>query len=64
MSGTSTSRRPSTQATIDPNAPLNAEQIEAARTVEVFDKDGKKTTFGELINDKRIVVIFIRHFCR
>ena len=52
-------RRPS----VDPDAPLTADQLEAASSVEIFDQDGKKSTFGELIQGKRTVAVFIRHFC-
>ena len=47
---------------ITESIPTN-EQLAQAATAEVLDKDGNKYTFGELTNGKRVVVVFIRHFC-
>jgi len=41
----------------------SVDQLAEAYKVEVFDKDGSKHTFGDLVKDKKVVVIFIRHFC-
>lgn len=47
----------------DANAPLIDSQLSSLRSAELFDKDGAKTTFGELTGGKNIAVVFIRHFC-
>ncbi len=39
------------------------EQIEEARKVTVFDKEGQSHTFGDLISGKKVAVIFVRHWC-
>nr|XP_031858354.1 uncharacterized protein CI109_006230 [Kwoniella shandongensis]KAA5525426.1 hypothetical protein CI109_006230 [Kwoniella shandongensis] len=41
------------------------EELEEAYKAEIFDEDGAKTTFGELVregNNGRVLVVFIRHF--
>lgn len=42
---------------------LTPQQLESISDAEVFDQDGKKYTWGELTGGKRVVVVFIRHFC-
>jgi len=38
-------------------------QLQESYKVQVLDKDGGKHTFGDLVKDKKVAVIFIRHFC-
>jgi len=42
---------------------LSTNDLQAASTSELFDLEGKKTTFGDLTHGKRVVVVFVRHFC-
>lgn len=42
---------------------LSTETLHAAQKIELQDKDGSTTTFGDLTAGKKVVVIFIRHFC-
>nr|XP_019013418.1 uncharacterized protein I206_01484 [Kwoniella pini CBS 10737]OCF52199.1 hypothetical protein I206_01484 [Kwoniella pini CBS 10737] len=47
---------------MNPNQPLTSEEINQAYKVELFDQDGKKIILKELIKDKKVILIFIRHF--
>jgi hypothetical protein len=73
MSSESTSN----DATFDPRALPTAQQIAKARSLDVFDSDGSKVRFGDLIDrstnppdnaagtttdTRKLVVVFIRHF--
>ncbi|CAI6332229.1 unnamed protein product [Periconia digitata] len=42
--------------------PLSFNELADARKIEVYGIDGKSLTLGELINGKRSVLIFTRHF--
>jgi len=53
---------PSSKAKMDPNAPLTPAQLEAARKAQILDKDGKKHSFGEVIEGRRVAVVFVRHW--
>ncbi|RXK38365.1 hypothetical protein M231_04407 [Tremella mesenterica] len=52
----------------DPSHSIGADVLpspvtwDKVRQSEVFDKEGNKIIFGDLVKDKRMVVIFIRHF--
>jgi hypothetical protein len=49
---------------IDARAPVTPEEMSQALAVEVFDREGKTTTLGELVKGKRTALVFIRHFCK
>ena len=42
---------------------LTADELKEASRIEVYDHAGTKTTLGDLIEGKRTVLIFTRHFC-
>ncbi|WVR05083.1 hypothetical protein IAU60_002095 [Kwoniella sp. DSM 27419] len=42
--------------------PPTPEEIQRAFQEEIVDKDGNKLTLGQLVKDKRVVLVFIRHF--
>ncbi|OAL51493.1 hypothetical protein IQ07DRAFT_620291 [Pyrenochaeta sp. DS3sAY3a] len=44
------------------NVPLTSEELAAALEVDVFDREGKTIPLGQLLHDKRTVLIFPRHF--
>ena len=43
--------------------PPSKDELEQALSAELLDKDGKQLTFGDLVRCRRVVVIFVRHFC-
>lgn len=43
---------------------LTPTQLEVLLTAEVFDEAGKTSKLGDIISGKRVVLIFIRHFCK
>ncbi|WWC61221.1 uncharacterized protein I303_103801 [Kwoniella dejecticola CBS 10117] len=47
---------------MDSKRPLTPEEIHQALAVEILDQDGTKTTLGDLIKGKKVILIFIRHF--
>jgi hypothetical protein len=57
---------PALSAPAQPNATttLTRDELAPALQIDVFDRDGKATTLGQLIHGKRTVLIFIRHFCK
>jgi hypothetical protein len=42
---------------------LTPAQLEIVANAEIFDEAGKSLILGDLITDKRVVLVFIRHFC-
>jgi hypothetical protein len=42
---------------------LTREHLLAVSSAELFDQDGKKISFEELTKGRRMILIFIRHFC-
>ena len=44
-------------------APLTVDELRQAVEVEVYDHAGTKIPLGDLIDGKRSVLIFTRHFC-
>lgn len=40
------------------------ETLSKAGSGELYDKEGNKTTFSEITKDHRVLIIFIRHFCK
>jgi hypothetical protein len=47
----------------DSDALLTPQELQSVSNAELFDQDGRKITFGDLTRGKRIVLVFIRHFC-
>lgn len=49
----------------EPNAAssLTPEILASIQDAEVFDQDGQRHAWRELTGGKRVVVVFIRHFC-
>jgi hypothetical protein len=47
----------------DDRAPLTSDELKKASQIEVYDHAGTKTALGDLIDGKRTVLIFTRHFC-
>jgi hypothetical protein len=41
----------------------DSDTIQAIRKEEVYDKEGRKHVLGELMADRRTLLVFIRHFC-
>lgn len=42
---------------------LSPEVLVSLKNAELFDQDGQRYTWSDLTQGKRVVVIFIRHFC-
>ncbi|KAF1943909.1 hypothetical protein EJ02DRAFT_510656 [Clathrospora elynae] len=49
-------------ADLTARTPLTPDELSQAREIEVFDREGRTKTLGELIKGKRSVLVFIRHF--
>lgn len=45
-------------------SPPTADELKAACATEVYDHVGNKIILGDLIQGKRSVLIFTRHFCK
>ncbi|KAH9040267.1 hypothetical protein EDB83DRAFT_2411016, partial [Lactarius deliciosus] len=41
---------------------IDAKALETATDIHVFDKKGGKVRFGDIFNDQKTIVVFIRHF--
>lgn len=59
MSSTDASRPDSLGA----NALLTSDELNYACQIEVYDHTGNKVALGDLVKEKRSVLIFTRHFC-
>ncbi|KJA19195.1 hypothetical protein HYPSUDRAFT_144043 [Hypholoma sublateritium FD-334 SS-4] len=46
----------------DPHSIPDAQSISEAAELEVFGAEGEKVKFGDLIEDRKTIVVFIRHF--
>jgi hypothetical protein len=57
---------PPTDSTEQPAArtPLSSSELTDACKIDVYDSKGKAHTLGEVIQGKRSVLIFTRHFCK
>jgi hypothetical protein len=44
--------------------PPTADELSQAFAVEVYDREGKTKTLGELVKGQKSVLVFIRHFCK
>lgn len=57
---------PATQPpdTSGPRSLPTAAELSDAFKVEVYDREGKTHALGDLVKEKRSVLIFIRHFCK
>lgn len=42
---------------------ITPEILASIQDAELFDQDSKRHTWAELTTGKRVVVVFIRHFC-
>lgn len=40
-----------------------ADELSEALKVDVYDREGKTKTLGELVKGQRTVLVFTRHFC-
>jgi hypothetical protein len=47
-----------------PRNPPTAEELSEALKIDVYDREGKTKSLGELIKGQRTVLVFIRHFCK
>jgi hypothetical protein len=47
-----------------PRKPPTAEELSEAFKIDVYDREGKTKTLGELAKGQRTVLLFIRHFCK
>ena len=54
-------RKMAEQAAFDVDTPPNAMALFEASLLEVIDEDGEKVRFGDLVRQRRTIVIFIRH---
>jgi hypothetical protein len=43
---------------------LTADELARALAVEVYDAEGKTTKLGGLVQGRRSLLVFIRHFCK
>ena len=57
------SRKTNSQDVSVAQAPPTFDELQEAFSVEVFDRAGVKKTLGDIINGKRSILIFTRHFC-
>jgi hypothetical protein len=48
------------QPTVEPTACLDADTIEKASALNVFDVNGQKTSFGSMFEEQKTIVVFIR----
>jgi hypothetical protein len=60
MASTPTQPPNASQASI----PLTPAELAPALKVDIYDREGNTKPLGELINGKRTVLIFTRHFCK
>jgi hypothetical protein len=44
--------------------PPTADELSQAFAIEVYDREGKTKTLGELVKGQKSVLVFIRHFCK
>jgi hypothetical protein len=55
---------PKQPAQLNASTLLTRDDLAPALEVDVFDRDGKAQTLGELAKGKRTMLVFIRHFCK
>ena len=48
---------------LDDHESLSAETLAEASKAQLVDQNGKEYTLGELTKGKKVVLIFIRHYC-
>jgi hypothetical protein len=48
----------------DARTPLTREELSQAFEIDVYDREGKTKTLGDLVKGQRTVLVFIRHFCK
>jgi hypothetical protein len=53
-----------TSGASDARTPLTREELSRAFEIDVYDREGKTKTLGDLVKGQRTVLVFIRHFCR
>jgi hypothetical protein len=56
--------QPAPSSSSDAFTPLTRDELSEAQKIEVYDREGKTQTLGELIKGKRSLLIFTRHFCK
>ena len=49
---------------VDARAPSTSDELKEAFQIEIYDRAGQKKALGDVIEGKRSVLIFTRHFCR
>ena len=47
----------------DAFTPLTRDELSEAQKIEVYDREGKTQTLGGLMEGKRSLLVFTRHFC-
>lgn len=55
---------PQPDALQTPGSPLTPDELSQALKVDVYDREGKTKSLGELMKGQRTALIFIRHFCK
>jgi hypothetical protein len=56
--------QPASSSSSDASTPLTRDELSEAQKIEVYDREGKTQTLGELMKGKRSLLIFTRHFCK
>jgi hypothetical protein len=56
--------QPASPSASDAFTPLTRDELSDAQKIEVYDREGKTQTLGGLIEGKRSLLIFTRHFCK
>jgi hypothetical protein len=56
--------QPAPPSASDAFTPLTRDELSEAQKIEVYDREGKTQTLGELMKGKRSLLIFTRHFCK
>jgi peroxiredoxin len=54
--------QPASSSSSDASTPLTRDELSEAQKIEVYDREGKTQTLGELMKGKRSLLIFTRHF--
>jgi hypothetical protein len=54
----------STSGASDARTPATREELSRALDVEVYDREGKTKTLGDLVKGQRTLLVFTRHFCK
>ena len=63
MTSVSTSSPEASSGSTGAHTPLTPDELAQISKCEVYDREGNTKTLGDLVEGKRSVLIFIRHFC-